>query len=283
MEDLQMPHKWLRFLILIALTTSIALTTAAVAVAQQSNACRDSTQDGPLGDFYKIPVDDPETTSILGWLSKPKGPGPFPAVVLFPPCGGIQNSQLRMFSRIIEGLGPKGFATLVIDSYAPRHIDGGVVCATPQRFNMLRASADSYAALNFLVTMPDIDSKRIFVEGFSHGGSAAINTIYAANAAQQRHKFAGAIGYYPYCRADAKFSVPTLILIGDKDDWTPVDLCQSIKGKRNVELVVYPGVTHAFNQPGVRDVLGHHLVYDEAATADAQSRAEAFLTAHLRR
>ena len=278
-----MSRNWLRFLILIALATSIALSTAAVAIAQQSNAYRDATQDGPLGDFYKIPVDDPETTSILGWLSKPKGPGPFPAVVLFPPCGGIQNSQLRMFSRIIEGLGAKAFATLVIDPYAPRHIEGGVVCATPQRFNMPRAGADSYAALNFLVTMPEIDSKHVFLEGFSHGGTAAIDAIQVSIAAQQRRKFAGAIGYYPHCRADAKFSVPTLILIGDNDDWTPVDLCRSIKEKRNVELVVYPGVTHAFNQPGVRDVLGHRLVYDEASTADAQSRAEAFLTAHLRR
>jgi len=277
-----MPHKWLRFLMLVLV--SIALSPAVAAVAQQSNAYRDPTLDGPLGDFFKIPVDDPETTFIYGWLTKPKGRGPFPAVVLFPPCGGIQDAQMKMFLRIIEGYGPKGIATLVIDSYAPRHIDRGPVCANPQRFNMLRASADSYAALNFLVTMPDIDSKHVFLEGYSHGGTAAITAIYVSIAAQQKHKFAGAISYYPYCRADANFSVPTLILIGDNDDWTSSDKCESIKGKHNVELVVYPGVTHAFNQVfdfGVLDTLGHHLVYDEAATADALRRAEAFLAAHL--
>lgn len=62
-------------------------------------------------------------------------------------------------------------------------------------------------------------------------------------------------------------------------------MCQSIRGKHNVELVVYPGVTHAFNQEfnsGVLDTLGHHLVFDEAATADALRRSEAFLLAHLR-
>jgi dienelactone hydrolase len=277
-----MPHKWLRILMLVLM--SIALFPPAVAVAQQSNAYRDPTLDGPLGAFFKIPVDDPETTSISGWLSKPKGRGPFPAVVLFPPCGGIQNAQMKMFSRIIEAYRPRGIATLVIDSYAPRYIDGGPVCATPRRFDMLRASADSYAALNFLVTMPDIDSKHVFLEGYSHGGTATITAISVSIAAPQQHKFAGAISYYPQCRPEAKYSVPTLILIGDNDDWTPVDLCESIKDKHNVELVVYPGVTHAFNQMfdfGVLDTLGHHLVYDEAATADALRRSEAFLTAHL--
>ena len=191
---------------------------------------------------------------------------------------------MKMFSRIIEGYGPRGFATLVIDPYAPRHMDRGPVCATPQRFNMLRASADSYAALDFLVRMPEINGKKVFLEGFSHGGAATINAVYVENAAQQRHKFAGAISYYPRCRLDAKFSAPTLILIGDKDDWTPVELCRSIKDKHNVELVVYPGVTHAFNQVwdfGVFDTLGHHLVYDEAATADALRRSEASLAAHM--
>lgn len=269
----------------ILVFTSIALSHISIAVAQQPNPYRDQSLDGPLGDFFRIPVDDPETASIYGWLSKPKGRGPFPAVVLFPPCGGIQNAQMKMFLRIIEGYRPRGIATLVIDPYAPRHIDGGPVCKDPYRFDMHRASGDSYSALNFLATLPDIDSRRVFIEGYSHGGNAAINTVYASNAAGQQRRFAGAISYYPYCHAEAVFSAPTLILIGDQDDWTSPDKCQSLRGKHNVELVVYPGVTHAFNQvfdSGVLDTLGHHLVYDEAATTDALRRSEAFIAAHLR-
>jgi dienelactone hydrolase len=191
---------------------------------------------------------------------------------------------MKMFLRVIDGYGRSGVATLALDSYAPRYLAGGAVCSDPQRLNMLRASADSYAALDFLATTPDIDGKHVFLEGYSHGGTAAITAVSVPVAAQQKHQFAGVIAYYPYCRPEAEYSAPTLILIGDKDDWTPAELCQSIEHKHNVELVVYPGVTHAFNQVfalGVVDILGHHLVYDEAATSDALRRAEAFLARHL--
>jgi len=47
-------------------------------------------------------------------------------------------------------------------------------------------------------------------------------------------------------------------------------------------VVVLPGATAAFAIPGVSDRFGHHLVYDENATQDAQARTEAFLAAHAK-
>jgi dienelactone hydrolase len=57
-------------------------------------------------------------------------------------------------------------------------------------------------------------------------------------------------------------SVPTLVLVGDLDDWTPAKACQAMakgrgdigisraKGDRSmVSLVIYPGVYHSFNAP----------------------------------
>ena len=68
-------------------------------------------------------------------------------------------------------------------------------------------------------------------------------------------------------------------MIGEKDNWTPAAKCQAVTGKTNFEVVVYPGAYHVFNQPSEkpRDFLGHHLVYDEKATEDAQQRADNFL------
>jgi dienelactone hydrolase len=56
------------------------------------------------------------------------------------------------------------------------------------------------------------------------------------------------------------------------------------RGKTNFEVVVYPGDTHAFTTPFEKpvDYLGHHMVYDEKATQDAQQRADAFMAAHLK-
>ena len=48
---------------------------------------------------------------------------------------------------------------------------------------------------------------------------------------------------------------------------------------------MYPGVTHAFIYPLMGqfgfDYLGHHMVYDEKATQDAERRADAFMDAHM--
>jgi dienelactone hydrolase len=85
-----------------------------------------------------------------------------------------------------------------------------------------------------------------------------------------------------WCGWDADYPVPTLILIGDKDDWSSPGLCTAIKDKPNLEVVVLPGATNSFALPGVSDHLGHHTVYDEKATRDAQARTEAFLAAHAK-
>jgi dienelactone hydrolase len=86
-------------------------------------------------------------------------------------------------------------------------------------------------------------------------------------------------------------TVPTLILIGDRDDWTPADACRKMaagesdigvtrtKGAGDVvTLVVYPGATHAFDAVAPsRRYLGHFMEYDEAAAKDAEVRLRAFL------
>ena len=53
-------------------------------------------------------------------------------------------------------------------------------------------------------------------------------------------KIAGLIAYYPYCYANVESSAPTLVLIGEKDDWTPAALCQAVKDKPNFEVAVFP-------------------------------------------
>ena len=52
--------------------------------------------------------------------------------------------------------------------------------------------------------------------------------------------------YYLYCYDGVDPSVPVLVLIGEKDDWTPAAKCQAVTGKAGFDVVVYPGDTHAF-------------------------------------
>jgi dienelactone hydrolase len=84
-------------------------------------------------------------------------------------------------------------------------------------------------------------------------------------------------------------AIPTLILVGSLDDWTPAaDCSDKLAGWGNdgppVELVVYPGVHHGFFyphlQPG-RTLFGHHAEYNTEAAENAGHRLAAFLELHL--
>jgi hypothetical protein len=50
---------------------------------------------------------------------------------------------------------------------------------------------------------------------------------------------AGVIAYYPLCYDGVDPMVRTLVLIGEKDDWTPAAKCQAVTGKTNFEVVVF--------------------------------------------
>jgi dienelactone hydrolase len=69
---------------------------------------------------------------------------------------------------------------------------------------------------------------RIGVIGFSHGGWAVMKVVLAGTV-QQNHAtpFVAAVGFYPGCETPVSpLATDTLILIGDADDWTPVQRCQ---------------------------------------------------------
>ena len=181
----------------------------------------------------------------------------------------------------------KGMAILIVDSFTPRNEPKGV-CANldgekaSQYFT--RGSNDALAAVAVLKAMPEIDAKRIFLVGFSLGAISSLQAVDSKNAASRDGEVAGVVAYYPFCYDGVDPSVRTLVLIGEKDDWTPAAKCQAVTGKTNFEVVVYPGATHVFNMPSEQplDVLGHHLVYDEKATQDAQKRADAFMAAQTK-
>jgi len=272
-------------LILAAAVTAIGLSCATGLQAQTG----DQTPP-PIGGGYTdvtaIPVNDPAIKAIGGALFKPPGAGPFPAVVYMQGCSGIDGPLLRAVNKTTtDHLLAKGVAILIVDPFTPRKESGGVCANLGDREKAIpyfsRGSNDILGALKVLEAMPDIDTKHIFLQGYSYGSIAYLFSTETKNSANHAND-AGVIAYYPFCYDGVDPSVPVLVLIGEKDDWTPAAKCQAVKGKTNFEVVVYPGATHVFNEPSEkpRDFLGHHLVYDEKATQDALQRADAFMAAH---
>jgi dienelactone hydrolase len=206
---------------------------------------------------------------------------PYPAVVILHGCGGISSHSAGIADRI----GSWGYVALTVDSLGPRDIASG--CGG----RSLDQAFDAYAALRYLSQLDFIDPARVAVLGQSMGGSAALYAVDRDFAAQYiEERFRGAIAYYPRCGIPAtSMTAPTLVLIGEADDWNPAARCREMVAHArhdgaSIDLTVYPGAHHSFDvaelKPGIRS-LGHWLEYNEPAARDAEQKVRDFLAANL--
>ena len=208
---------------------------------------------------------------LQGYLTKPKGEGPFPAVVLLHSCLGLPSNRQALG----ETFAGWGYVALFVDDFATR----GLKETCSREFG--EAVPDALGALAYLATLPFVDASRVAAVGYSQGGDTALRL------ASTRPDFKAAIAVYPPCanQANAALQIPTLILIGKLDEVTPAEDCEALaKAQRNAKLVVFPGASHLFDDPGVsggKRVFGMWLKYDAGAAAKARAEMRAFLGAKL--
>jgi dienelactone hydrolase len=229
--------------------------------------------------------------TIEGYLSKPDGDGPFAAIVYLHGCDGLSKDAPKFIAQFMTGL---GYVSLAVDSFATRGIKEA--CTRPMPALMLARQGDALGALSHLSKLPFVDPQRIAVLGGSQGGMVALQLASTKQVEifdfPRDLKFRAAVAYYPLCGvASEELNVPTLILIGELDDWTPAKDCELWMKRRAdrgapVKLVVYPGAYHAFNVPAFadgREMLGHWLKYDAKAARSAVQEMQSFLAAQFSR
>jgi len=224
-------------------------------------------------------------TTIEGYLSKPDGSGPFPAVVYLHGCDGLSANARSIAAEVITGW---GYVSLAVDSFATRGIKAACDQPMPDR------QADALGALLYLSKLAFVDPKQIAVLGSSQGGIVALQLAsthpVGLFAIPDELKFKDAVAYYPLCSfATDQLTIPTIILIGELDDWTPAKDCERLMERRAgkgapVKLVIYPGAYHAFNvaafRAGMR-YLGHWVKYDADAAQRSVLEVHDFLATEL--
>lgn len=225
---------------------------------------------------------------LSGWLYRSGGAGPFPAIVLAHPCNGV-SGHTDAWGRLLASW---GYVVLAPDSFGPRGEKG--VCGRGQVVSGQMRVADVAGALDWLNGQPFVRKNDIGLIGHSHGGWTTMRAVQGTFGLAQRGLRA-AVAYYPACSAqyDRNVSVPLLILIGDKDDWTPAENCRRLQAAgfvhpELVEAVYYPDAYHSFDAGvgdrtiTVADGKSHRLVYDPVATRDAEAGTRAFFDKYLK-
>jgi dienelactone hydrolase len=143
---------------------------------------------------------------------------------------------------------------------------------------------DAYGALLHLATLPFVDPDRIALVGYSYGAGVALSAV-AFDGPERLfdRQFVAAIAYSPWCPEKLAVGVPTVILMGEQDEWAPPRACRAMMAGRSglgasLRLVVYPNAHHDFNlRLAPRRHYGYRLEYSAAADHAAWHEAAALL------
>jgi carboxymethylenebutenolidase len=224
--------------------------------------------EGSLGYLVYPNSTDKNATSITGQQQK------LPAVVMIHEWWGLNDNIKEM----ADELAGEGYVVLGADLY------DGEVTTDPNRASELSSSVrenpqqaitNLQSAVQYLASLPNVNSSRIAALGWCFGGGQSLQL--ALNSEQ--HPLAATVIYYGNLVNDtselSKIKWPVLGIFGDQDNSIPVDSVRAFGRGLNEtgvtnEIYIYPGVGHAFANPSGDN-------YAPQETADAWQKTLTFL------
>lgn len=150
-----------------------------------------------------------------------------------------------------------GFAIFRVNSFDARQVVS--IVEDQIQVTLATVMTDCFNALKILSKHPDIESSKIFIAGWSLGGSTAIYSAWeplAEKLAPDGERFAGHLAFYPGAfmwPEEMRWSKsPILTLIGADDDYTPAVLIEKLspainQNGGNSKLIIYEGGHHSFD------------------------------------
>lgn len=175
---------------------------------------------------------------------RPEGPGPFPAVLLVPGCGGIAPARVKT----AEELMGRGYVVVFVDYLSAR----GLQTACRGEVSPDELAQDIRAASAHVRSLPYVRSGAVGVVGWSLGGAGVLASLVGSGK-DPRPPFNAAAAFYPVCRGlqPWKTNVPVLVLLAELDDIAPPAPCQelvrSVGSAQPVAVRTYPEARHSFD------------------------------------
>ena len=274
----------LLFVLLLAGCVVLPYTPGPVAITLADGA------DGRVTYISSDPYDFPDMIDgmapdriVHGDLVLPPGDGVVRGTAIL--SHGSAGPGARQ-DRMAEALVAAGYATFLMDHFAPREI--GSTVEDQLRVTAQTMMADIFAAQDLLATHPRIDKAGVGVIGWSKGAiTAALSAVdrLAGYADGGGDRLAFAIAFYPFCGWDLDaetLASPTLYLMGSEDDWTPAPPCvrQAEAWKaagQSIEYEVYEDARHGFDSRSPDFTIGRAITVRKTTpectlTVDAAGR-----------
>jgi dienelactone hydrolase len=224
-------------------------------------------------------------TEIVAYLFKPETPGPHGAIVMLHgragPYSANVNKDCALVTRDVPSIcnagtlskrhamwgaywAAHGYLALLPDSFGPRgkaHGFGRFSHDDPDRDDVNELTVrpfDAEGALVYLRTRGDVTPNRIFLQGWSNGGSTALNVMIRQAA---KPGFRAALAFYPGCGREGLLkstivtSAPIALFLGSDDEEVSPTICQHVADRSReagtlIDVTLYPGATHDFDDPG---------------------------------
>lgn len=250
-------------------------------------------------------------TTIVGYLFKPSAAGPHPAVVLLHgragPYSADRNADCTLVAPAVSSpcnaatlskrhamwgqyWADRGYFALLADSFGLRgkaHGFGRFTHGDADRDDVNEKTVrplDAEGALVYLRGRDDVVAERIFLQGWSNGGSTALNVMIRQGV---RPGFRAALAFYPGCGPAALLepiistSAPVAMFLAENDEEVSPAFClraadRSRAAGTPIDVTVYPGATHDFDDPGKRR---QSVAANQAAKANAMAKAATIVEA----
>lgn len=188
---------------------------------------------------------DVDDGTLMGYLARPEGDEPAPAVVVIQEWWGLNDHIMDVTNRLAH----EGYVALAPDLYH------GEVATEPDEARKLVMELDMPAAVReigqaiaFLLEQDYVSGEQVGITGFCMGGGLTLQTALVNDS------LAVAIPWYgsPLSAEDAaNVTAPVLGLYGGADQGIPVDAVQAMEEGLNAagvpnQIVIYEGAPHAF-------------------------------------
>jgi carboxymethylenebutenolidase len=200
-------------------------------------------------DLTNVTYPGPNGVTLHGYLARPTGNGPHPAVLMIHEFYGLNRDIIKK----ADLLAGQGYVVLAADSYRgqttaliPRAIF--LTVTTPQD----RIASDLDAASRYLSTVQGVDALRVGAVGFCFGGTQVMKM------GTRNGDLAAAVIFYgsgpitdPAALGVMGRRGPVLGIYGELDQSIPLaevrgfELAMQARGVPH-RVTVYPGVGHAF-------------------------------------